>query len=93
MSRGKLAAVESVKVTTVTTGRGKSSETTTRTQFKLYSKIAALENLARRFNVFPHKTDVNVTGAVLLAPMVLSGSLPASKALPEGVDAIIEEKP
>ena len=63
MSREKLAAVESVKVTTNTTrGKDETEYTTKNIQFKLYSKISALENLAKRFNVFPNKTEVKVQG-------------------------------
>lgn len=60
LSRGQLAAVESVKVTQTTT-KNKSSDneyTTRNVQFKLYSKLTALENLAKRFNVFPAKVEV-----------------------------------
>lgn len=59
ISREKFAAVESVKVTSTTTGKGNDTYTTTNIQFKLYSKISALENLGKRFNAFPNKTELS----------------------------------
>lgn len=58
MTREKLAAVESVKVTSTTTGKGEDTYTTKNIQFKLYSKMSALENLGKRFNAFPNKTEL-----------------------------------
>ena len=71
MSREKLAAVESVKVTTTTTGGKQDKCTTKNIQFKLYSKISALENLAKRFNAFPAKLAVEVGVDSDLAALLL----------------------
>lgn len=60
MSREKLAAVESVKVTTTTTGKGEDVFITKNIQFKLYSKLSALENLGKRFSAFPTKSDIKL---------------------------------
>lgn len=52
LSREQLAAVESVKVTSTTTGRNDEQYITTNIQFKFASKLSALEALAKRYGLF-----------------------------------------
>lgn len=52
IGRDKLAAVESIKVRTTTTGTGKSQSTTETTEFKLCSKEGALDKLGKHFGIF-----------------------------------------
>ena len=58
LSRGQLAAVESVKVSTTTTGSGDDKRETQHVQFKLCSKLSALEDLAKRYELFADKLKV-----------------------------------
>ena len=52
IDKDKLAAVESIKVRTTTTGTGKNQYTTETTEFKLCSKTSALDKLGKHFGIY-----------------------------------------
>ena len=52
IGRDKLAAVESIQVTTTTQGSGKRAKKHQKVNFKLYSKLSALEQLGKIAGVF-----------------------------------------
>lgn len=68
IEREKLAAIESIKIST-TRNKDESREYTT-TQFKLHSKLNALEQLGRHLGIFAadKKHDLNVSGEIRLLP-------------------------
>lgn len=71
ISREKLAAIESVKVTSNTT-RDKNDDskcTTKNIQFKLHSKLGALDALAKRYGLFA-ADNAQKAAKILLAPTI-----------------------
>lgn len=57
IGRDKLAAVESIKVRTTTSGTGKSQNTTETTEFKLCSKEGALDKLGKHLGIYQKDND------------------------------------
>ena len=68
IEREKLAAIESIKIST-TRNKDESREYTT-TQFKLHSKLNALEQLGKHLGIFAadKKHELNVSGEIRLLP-------------------------
>lgn len=68
IEREKLAAIESIKIST-TRNKDESREYTT-TQFKLHSKLNALEQLGRHLGIFAadKRHELNVSGEIRLLP-------------------------